>query len=506
MKALYFLTILGLLFTVNPRVQAQCSSCTYTVTSGTANHNFNVNSGQTLCIPNGITFTGNISLGGGTVCNSGTIQTSANINFNSGKIYNYGTINRSGLTVQGPFYNYGKVSISGSLNINNNGEFYNEAGATLDVTGSVSNNRIFKNNGTATVGSYQANGSSSVSENTGTMTVKGNLQINSVFTNSGPLRVEGDFQVNGNATFKNLLDANVNVLGNYQNNGTTWNDGSIEVGGTFKNNGGGVYTNNDQTNIIGNFVNNGVINGDATGCNSFTVGGGSVVQNGGGSINNNDFCAAMFPGSNFSYNGGSTVGTTFCTCSGGVNPLPIELTAFTADCKGNGVELNWTTATEINNAFFTLYRSSDAGTWETVTVLAGAGNSNAELHYTYTDSRALNSVSYYRLQQTDYDGATEYFEPVSVHCGVQVQSHDMSVYPNPADEQFTVSVTASRADADAVVQLLDLTGKRILAVNRPLTEGLNYLTVDRNGLAAGTYFVQVASVAGEFGMQKVVLR
>lgn len=508
MRTLYILTILGLLFTVNQLSYAQCSTCTYTVSSNNSG-NYSLNSGQTLCIQTGVRFTGNITMNGGTLCNSGTID-GGNLNINGNgngtKIYNYGVFKRSDLSFKGQFHNYGKVEISGDLNINTNGEFYNELGATLTVN-NINNNNIFKNYGTATLnGSYQGNGGGTTNVNAGGMVVKGNLQINSAFVNSGPLRVEGNMQVNGGASFSNAANTHVNVFGSYQNNNITVNNGSIEVGGTFTNNGGGVYTNNESTNIYGNFMNNGVINGDMTGCNAFVVGGGSVVQNGSGSITNNDFCAPMFPGSNFSTNNGSTTGTTFCTCSQGVNPLPIELTAFTAACEGSGVELEWTTATEINNAFFTLTHSTDAITWETVAVLAGAGNSNEVLHYTYMDTRSTGAISYYRLQQTDYDGTTEIFDPISVNCGEKGQAHELSVYPNPADEQFTVSVNASKADAAATVELLDITGKRTVLRNWPLQTGANYLVLDRNGLAPGTYFVHISSAVGEFPMQKLVLR
>lgn len=507
MKFLYSLTIVGLLTMASQFSYAQCSSCTYTVSSN-SNGSYNLNSGQTLCILSGATFSGNINMNGGTLCNSGTINGgNLNINGSSSKVYNYGTFRRSSMNLKGQFYNYGLVDISGDLNINSDGEFYNELGATLNVGGNINNNKIFKNYGSVTVnGSYQANGGSSANLNAGTMTVKGNMQLNAVFSNSGPLRIEGSMAVNGNATFSNAVNTAVNVLGAYQNNGNTWNDGSIEVGGTFTNNGGGIFTNNKLTNIYGNFMNNGSINGDVVDCNAFLVGGGSVVQNGGGSITNNDFCASMFPGSNFSTNNGNTTGSTFCSCSQVVNPLPIELTAFTAECGSNGVELTWTTATEINNAFFTVYRSADAISWETLTVMTGAGNSNAELNYTYTDSRALGEVSYYRLQQTDYDGATEYFDPISTNCGAKGQNHDLSVYPNPADEQFTVSITASKADAQTTVELLDITGKRVNVRTWSVQAGQNYLTVERNGLVSGTYFVHISSATGEFPMQKVVLR
>ncbi len=63
------------------------------------------------------------------------------------------------------------------------------------------------------------------------------------------------------------------------------------------------------------------------------------------------------------------------------NPLPIELLSFNASLQGDVVELTWTTATEINNDFFTIERSQDGNTWEEVGVVSGAGNSTSVRHY-----------------------------------------------------------------------------------------------------------------------------
>lgn len=494
MKFLYVTALITSLFAMSDVAFSQCSTCTYTVaTSGGGN--YNVNSGQTLCIKSCVVFTGTIELNGGTVCNNGTINSGSG-NFNSGKFYNYGTFTRSGgFNFGGEFYNSGTLTLSGDLNINNpNGKFYNYSGATLNVGGNVSNNAVFSNQGTATVnGSYHANGGSQINENTGTMTVKGNLQLNALFNNSGPLTVNGSVAVNGNATLTNAPNTRIKVGGDYQNNGTTINSGTIEVTGNFTNNGGGVYTNNYGTSIFGNFMNNGTINGDNVGCNTFTVSGNNVVQNGGGSMSNNDFCAYRFPGSNFSTNNGSTGNTTYCTCSNTVTPLPIVLTAFAATCDAGDVRIDWTTATEINNSFFTIWRSNDAANWETVTAVQGAGNSNQTLNYTYTDARPLDGVSYYRIQQTDYDGKSETFAPVGVSCGAKTAEPEWSVYPNPTTDILKIAVVSNTAESNVPVVFYDMNGKACLLQNVQMNPGANEWAVDCTALTPGTYFVHVKS-------------
>jgi hypothetical protein len=88
---------------------------------------------------------------------------------------------------------------------------------------------------------------------------------------------------------------------------------------------------------------------------------------------------------------------------------------FTAEAANEVINLNWATAAEINNDFFTIERSIDGSNWEIVDFLTGAGNANYMIEYSFTDANPYQGVSYYRLKQTDFDGKFEYFAPVAVN-------------------------------------------------------------------------------------------
>jgi len=94
--------------------------------------------------------------------------------------------------------------------------------------------------------------------------------------------------------------------------------------------------------------------------------------------------------------------------------LPIELLDFTVTLDRGIVDINWSTASEANNDYFTIQRSQDAYTWENLKEIKGAGNSTSTLNYNIKDPKPYLGTSYYRLAQTDYDGTTEIFQPVSV--------------------------------------------------------------------------------------------
>lgn len=71
-------------------------------------------------------------------------------------------------------------------------------------------------------------------------------------------------------------------------------------------------------------------------------------------------------------------------------------------------------ASEANSDYFTIQRSQDAYTWENLEKINGAGYSSPTLNYNIKDPKPYLSTSYYCLAQTDYDGTTEIFQPVTI--------------------------------------------------------------------------------------------
>ena len=123
-------------------------------------------------------------------------------------------------------------------------------------------------------------------------------------------------------------------------------------------------------------------------------------------------------------------------------PLPVELTDFTATTAGPAVvRLAWTTASEQHNAGFTVERSADGRTFTSLGVVAGAGTSSVPRHYGFLDETlpAGTSRLYYRLRQTDLDGASIYSPVRSVALtGTSSAVAQLLAYPSPAHEAVRV--------------------------------------------------------------------
>lgn len=115
--------------------------------------------------------------------------------------------------------------------------------------------------------------------------------------------------------------------------------------------------------------------------------------------------------------------------------LPVELIFFTSRLHENTVKLDWSTASETDNAGFEIQKSADGKTWEILGFVEGKGNSAERNVYAYQDDSPYDGVNYYRLKQVDYNGAYEYSDTEIVQY--LSESH-YTLYPNPTSGKVTI--------------------------------------------------------------------
>jgi hypothetical protein len=202
-------------------------------------------------------------------------------------------------------------------------------------------------------------------------------------------------------------------------------------------------------------------------------------------------------------NGGanSTPATTFAQTGIGPNnaailvnlvTLPVELLSFNAIKNGDKVDAFWTTVSELNNDYFTLERSKDGVSFETVVTIDGAGNSNYILNYTETDFSPYDGISYYRLKQTDFNGSSSYSQIVSVNY--IFNEDNLIVYPNPSDGTTINIALKNRENKEILVVLRDFVGRKyyskvIISLNETEIIGIDL----EQKLASGAYIITVSS-------------
>ena len=233
-------------------------------------------------------------------------------------------------------------------------------------------------------------------------------------------------------------------------------------------------------------------------------GGTAIINNNGTSDDPTDDFVDYTPPSNFIGDDSfmyaitdSSGGMSFATVIVSIQALlPVTWLDFKAKSHYCDIQLNWSTAEEINNDFIEVQRSTDAIDWETIDQIKGNGTTDATSYYQYVDTDP-QKINYYRLKQVDYNGESDYSKvlKVSPPCYKNLQAKHkgiVKIYPNPAsDQQVTLTLNATEAKMEAVM-LTDLMGNPIYRLNMPLSEGLNLLRLDIGHLPSGQYVIHAA--------------
>lgn len=161
--------------------------------------------------------------------------------------------------------------------------------------------------------------------------------------------------------------------------------------------------------------------------------------------------------------------------------LPVEFVDFNINSRDGEVQIYFSTASEINNDFFTIERSANGVRFEEIGRIDGAGNSNRLLQYQFTDKNPLNGISYYKIKQTDFDGTFAY----STLKSVRTATENVKITPRSTHAHLLLSTSLERYD----IKIYSLNGTEVMA-----QENLSYdQNISIDNLNVGIYFVKIQS-------------
>jgi hypothetical protein len=187
--------------------------------------------------------------------------------------------------------------------------------------------------------------------------------------------------------------------------------------------------------------------------------------------------------------------------------LPIELINFTAKSNGKNTVLNWSTASEINNNFFTIEKTIDGTNFENAEIIPSKsynGTSASVLNYSCVDNNSNSGVSYYRLKQTDFDGRTTYSEIVKSDNSNAVNFVN-NMFPNP-NNGSTVNLTINAAKGEeATIVINDIAGRVCYSNALETEEGTNIYSMDIDQkLVTGVYMITVNTRKSNYSNRLIV--
>jgi len=186
-----------------------------------------------------------------------------------------------------------------------------------------------------------------------------------------------------------------------------------------------------------------------------------------------------------------------------ISIVPVELTSFTAFATGNNVQLEWTTATELNNSGFSIERKSADTDYMEVGFVPGFGTTSEPKSYSFNDQNLPSGHYSYRLKQIDFDGTFEYSSEVEVDVITPIEFNLAQNYPNPFNPSTSIKYSIPK-ESIVRLEVLNILGEQVdLLVNETKSEGVYEVVWDASSVSSGTYFYRIQ--AGDFVQIKKML-
>ncbi len=191
--------------------------------------------------------------------------------------------------------------------------------------------------------------------------------------------------------------------------------------------------------------------------------------------------------------GGNTDTSDLTPCPLVTGPLPVELTSFEGFVvDGGGVVLEWATASETNNAGFSVEQKGITGEFTEIAFVEGHGTTTQAQHYSYQVDDAGMGRQVFRLKQVDFDGTFEYSNAVEVVTAIPKGFELSENYPNPFNPSTNFNLIIAR-EQQVAIKVYDMQGRQV----RSLFDGAltandqHQFTFEASNLPSGLYVIRV---------------
>ena len=183
--------------------------------------------------------------------------------------------------------------------------------------------------------------------------------------------------------------------------------------------------------------------------------------------------------------------------------LPIELLSFSARSLEKQILLNWTTASEINNAGFEIERSLDGFDFEKIAWKVGKGNAQNENHYVFNDRKVLqNQIYYYRLRQIDLDGRFDYSNIVKAKI---LSTYNIEISPNPTYDRITIHLSDDLINEPLTIEIFNIIGSQVFSRNAVLNNETTFqFSFQNSNFSKGMYFLKIKHMNSEIFSEKLI--
>jgi hypothetical protein len=170
--------------------------------------------------------------------------------------------------------------------------------------------------------------------------------------------------------------------------------------------------------------------------------------------------------------------------------LPVELLSFNAIEEDGKAFINWSTASEMNSAYYNIERGENVNDFKEIGSVEAAGNSTSIKKYQFEDKDFTSGQTfYYRLKQVDNDGRFTYSKIVALE--IKNSAKGIAILNNPVSEYLSI-IFSSAADDDRTLNVYSAIGTLVASFKVPAKEGYNEFHYNVSLLHKGMYIVELS--------------
>jgi hypothetical protein len=160
---------------------------------------------------------------------------------------------------------------------------------------------------------------------------------------------------------------------------------------------------------------------------------------------------------------------------------------------------------EQNNKGFEIQRSTDASNWTVIGFVSGAGNSQVNRDYRYTDKNLANGTYYYRLRQVDFDGKSQTSKIASLTITGAFTLELLQNHPNPVINSTTIEMIIPQSCRVQLI-LYDQVGRPVRQLMDEMKPAGKYqVEVNKSGLGAGAYYYKLNAMGKSLVRKMTIL-
>lgn len=181
--------------------------------------------------------------------------------------------------------------------------------------------------------------------------------------------------------------------------------------------------------------------------------------------------------------------------------LPIEWLSLDAEYKNNQSIIDWKTTINKELDYFIVERSSNGKDWKKIGKVMTSqtiASSYSTLDYQFIDKEWVAQLTYYRINQFDKNGSSQYSPVVSVN---PKRTGELTIYPNPAKDKLYISYLNQNRPIQ--ITIISSIGK-LISVNQ-IENTNNEVELNIAHLSAGIYLISIQLENGEIINHKFIV-